>query len=163
MRKSIWFLPLLLSLTALVFAHENHDHKKSGSHEKVDAPLTLAAINSVYLQNIKPIFQKKCFDCHGGTTKFPWYYKIPGAKQLIDDDIEEAKEHMDMSKDFPFQGHGKPVEDLKEIAKVMRKNEMPPWRYWIIHWETRLTEEERRLILEWTDEGLELLQKRDKF
>ncbi|HIM93564.1 MAG TPA: cytochrome C, partial [Campylobacterales bacterium] len=29
---------------------------------------------------MKPIFENKCFDCHGTLGTYPWYYKIPGIK-----------------------------------------------------------------------------------
>ena len=44
-------------------------------------------INKLYIKTVKPIFKKSCFDCHGNTTNYPWYYKVPGVKQLIDSDI----------------------------------------------------------------------------
>lgn len=54
--------------------------------------LFIFRINQEYLKTVKPIFQKSCFDCHGNTTVYPWYYKVPGVKQLIDNDIDEVKQ-----------------------------------------------------------------------
>ncbi len=149
---------LLLVLSGVALGHGSHKHTEK-SQEKNES-LKLMAINSAYLETVKPIFTKKCFDCHSDQTTFPWYYKIPGVKQLIDEDVSEAKEHLDLSKDFPFAGHGTPEKDLEEINKVILKKKMPPWRYWIIHWESQLTEEERRLVSEWTTQSIELLEKK---
>ncbi|MBK8204899.1 MAG: heme-binding domain-containing protein, partial [Bdellovibrionales bacterium] len=109
---------LMIAVVAFIpgdaFAHKNHHHS-----EPPQAPTPqsqealLGRINELYKFNVKQIFQKKCFDCHSQNTQYPWYYKIPGAKQLIDGDIEEAKEHLDFSNDFPFGGHGAPSEDLE--------------------------------------------------
>ncbi|MBK9039223.1 MAG: heme-binding domain-containing protein [Bdellovibrionales bacterium] len=66
----------------------------------------LSRINELYKDKVKPIFQKKCFDCHSQNTQYPLVLQIPGARQLIDGDIEEAKEHLDFTNDFPFGGMG---------------------------------------------------------
>merc|ERR1711879_572953 len=86
-------------------------------------------INEEYLENIKPIFEAKCFNCHSSTTSYPFYYKIPGVKNMIDKDIKEAKKHIDFSKDFPFISHETPINDLKSLNKIGQKGGMPPLRY----------------------------------
>ncbi|MBN22437.1 MAG: hypothetical protein CL678_14230 [Bdellovibrionaceae bacterium] len=162
---------VLLSSVApqIAFSHGGEDHDSARKQEsKYDedgfeivsegpSKAQLEQINQSYLKSVKPIFQKKCFDCHGGTTHFPWYYAIPGVKGMIDDDITEAKKHMDMSEDFPFQGHGAPIDDLKAISKTINEGTMPPFRYWMIHWNSRLTEGEKKAVLEWSKRAQEIL------
>jgi len=118
-------------------------------------------INRQYIDQIKPIFEKKCFDCHVKTTKFPWYYSVPGIKQMIDHDIKEAKEHMDMSKDFPFISHEIPLKDLESLREIAVKGGMPPLRYIIGHWETRLTDDEKKIIIQWTEISINILKEAD--
>src|SRR5947207_1276617 len=93
----------------------------------------------IYLTTIKPIFEEKCFNCHSNQTRYPWYYKFPIIKTLIDQDIENARDHIDMSTDFPFQGHGTPREVLQAIRRVVRKGIMPPFLYRLGHWDSKLT------------------------
>lgn len=140
------------------FAHKNHNAGHSVQTPSKTPTDQLSQINEIYKRGVKPIFQKKCFDCHSQSTKYPWYYKIPGAKQLIDSDIKEAKEHLDFSNDFPFGGHGVPHEDLEAIGDMAKENSMPPFRYWILNKDTRLSEEDRRIILEWVDSSEKILK-----
>jgi hypothetical protein len=116
-------------------------------------PKTLAqsASRSAYAADVEPIFKTKCFDCHSNKTRYPWYYEVPIVRQLINHDIEEAREHMDMSEGFPFQGHGTPAEDLAELKSVIEDNEMPPLLYVLAHRGSSLTEGERRIILNWIE------------
>ena len=141
------FFPLLL------FGHGDDLHtQKQNTVDKRDA--VYESINADYLRDIRPIFEKKCFDCHSNKTKFPWYYKIPGIKHMIDYDIKKAKKHIDMSDDFPFISHDIPLMDLKSIKKVVSENDMPPFRYVLGHWDSRLNEDEKRVIINWSEKSI---------
>ncbi len=152
---------LTLASTPLALAHEGESHPSKTEHQVL--PVTdvssdmLKTINESYLQNVKSIFQKSCFDCHSNQTKYPWYAKLPGAKQLIASDVTEAKSHLDMGEDFPFKSHGTPMEDLEAIRKAIVENTMPPFRYWILHGESRLSSEEKKTVLMWVNLGIKLL------
>lgn len=150
------FLCFFVAFPVPLFGHGNEKHARPAELPKKEVPAT-EVINSTYQKLIKPIFEKKCLDCHGGETKFPWYYNIPGAKHLIDHDIEESKEHMDLASPFPFRGHHTPKEDLESIAEVIEKDEMPPWRYWILHQETKVSPEEKAVILQWCKDSLKIM------
>lgn len=157
-KKVILIIGLLSIFLPDAFAHKNH-HFGQPKLAPMKAPNDqLSKINELYKEKVKPIFQKKCFDCHSQSTNYPWYYNIPGAKQLIDGDTKEAKEHLDFSNDFPFGGHGVPSEDLDAIQDVAKDNSMPPFRYWILHRDSGLSEEERRIILEWVEKSKSVLK-----
>lgn len=152
--KAIYIPILSLLPLGYVFAHKNHSHQKP---EIVETG-TLKSINSAYMRDVKPIFQKKCFDCHSNQPRYPWYSKLPGAKQLIESDIAEAKKHLDFSSDFPFKGHGSPKEDLDEIQRSIDSNEMPLLRYRILHWDSKVSPEEKAAIQAWIAESQKLLK-----
>lgn len=149
------FIPILSLLPlGYVFAHKNHSHQRT----EIAKTGVLKKINSAYMQNVKPIFQKKCFDCHSDQTRYPWYSKLPGAKWLIESDIQEAKKHLDFSSDFPFKGHGSPKEDLEEIMRSVDFGKMPPFRYRILHSGSKVTKEEKSTIQAWVAESQKLLK-----
>lgn len=151
----------LVFLTGLVFFAvpvELFSHERivvDSHHSEPDLPKMAEGFrtNQLYLQNVRPIFKAKCFDCHSDQTRYPWYYRLPGIKQLIDDDIKEAREHMDLSHDFPFGGHHSPKEQLKDLKEVVAEDKMPLWRYRLLHWNSGLTDEEKRIILEWLEKS----------
>jgi len=118
----------------------------------------LKEINEAYKENIRPIFKKACFNCHSNETKYPWYYKVPIIKEQIDSDIEEANKHLTMGDDFPFGGHGTPIEDLEAISKSIQEDTMPPFEYQVMHWESFLKEEEKNAIVLWAQEGAQELK-----
>lgn len=139
----------------LLFAHKTHraaDEKKENKETAMrishDA---LHAINTDYIKNIKSIFRRNCFNCHSDQTHYPWYYKVPGAKKLIDHDIRKARKYMDMSHDFPFGGHGSPKGDLKRLKEIVEDGSMPPLRYRVMHWNSVLTEQDKNTIIQWIE------------
>ena len=150
----------------LVFAHGKEDHadeqkKMPSMHDNQQQMMSMHNnINQEYQKYVKPIFKTKCFDCHGVVDKYPWYIKLPGIKQLMEYDIREAKKHLDMTKDYPFGGHGEPIDDLKSIRKAVADGTMPPLRYRVAHWDSRLNKEEKVVLKNWIDSALKILKDR---
>lgn len=119
----------------------------------------LDAINQAYLKDIKPIFEAKCLMCHGVVSRMPLYAKVPPSSFLVKHDIEEAREHLDMSFDFPFVGKPTdvPQDGLEEVIEVVQEGSMPPFIYKIMHWHSGLNAEESKKILDWAKAGLKTL------
>lgn len=140
-------------------AHQNHSHEKSiESDAMTNEKLAFEKINSLYLKAIKPIFKIKCMNCHSSNTNFPFYAKWPIIRNLIESDITEARKHINMDNNFPFGGHGTPMEDLDAIEEVTAEGTMPPIRYRILHWNSTLSTEEKRSIVNWINESKDIIK-----
>lgn len=147
---------LTLLFTSFLNAHEKNLHESQGVQVKKEEGSDKQALQEIaaeYERTVRPFFQAKCFDCHSHQTRYPWYHQLPGIRQWIDRDIREAHQHMDMSWGFPFKGHGSPSEDLESIGEVVNKGTMPPFRYILMHWDARLTDEEKMAILQWVEKS----------
>ena len=165
--KSLFMLFLIL-WGAESWSHGGKDHSKPtvverpSQHDSLlmenDSELVKIEINKSYIERVKPIFKRSCFDCHGNTANYPWYYKIPGIKQLIDSDIETAKKHLDFTSDFPFKSHDTPLNDLTAISKSIKNETMPPFGYRFMHSDTKLNDKERVLIQDWIEISVEKLK-----
>lgn len=151
-------LLLILLVPHSLLAHKDHPHedKPTAEVEKKVPP----EIISVYDKNVAPIFKASCFDCHSANTKYPWYSKMPFAKGLIEQDVTEAREHMDMTDGFPFKGHGEVQEDLEAIRDSVTSGEMPPLRYRALHWGSGLNSDEQKLVLDWVEKSLAMLKEK---
>jgi hypothetical protein len=154
-------LPVLSVFPAWPHGGEKHEGKGKGAQVVVPEEArkkALEMIGTAYKKDVRPIFKVSCFNCHSGSTRYPWYHKIPGIRGMIDGDIEEARMHLDLSKGFPFEGHGSPEEDLKAIRKVVEKGSMPPWNYRLMHWGSGLSKDERKTVKDWIDRSLKELE-----
>ena len=163
----IFILTLIVFTFQDSWGHGGEDHSKKKSPEVVHDSIESDSkeveeiykkINTSYLKKIKPIFKKSCFDCHSSQTTYPWYYKVPGVKQLIDSDIKEAKSHLDFSNDYPFISHDTPENDLKSIEKSISKKIMPPKKYLWMHNNAKLSQQEVEEIKKWIKVSLEALK-----
>ena len=156
---AILLFALFLGSTVISFAHDGHSSKVSKQQTAADKEIEtrLEAIKDSYKKNVKSILQRSCFDCHSQSPNLPWYHSLPLVRDLLESDMKEAKIHLDFSNDFPFKGHGSPMEDLKAIGETIEDKSMPPFRYKIMHWNSGLSEEERKTVLKWIDESQAIL------
>ncbi len=153
-RRPLFIAALGLALCGWALAHEEDEERKTITSEEKKAtldPAALQTISAAYEQNVKPIFDRKCNDCHSNKTVFPWYYKVPGVKQYIDDDVEEGREHLDISNGFPFASKHGVGHDLEEISDEVSEGGMPPKPYTFMHRGTTLSDDEKRTILSWAE------------
>ena len=151
------FVSILFMTIVKSWSHGGIDHsvKKNSSAVQIqENKVSYKSINESYINSIKPIFKKACFDCHSNKANYPWYYNVPGIKQLIDSDIKEAKSHLEFGESFPFKSHENPINDLKSIAKSIKNESMPPFNYRVMHSKSRLSNKEILEVEKWVKESL---------
>lgn len=89
-----------------------------------------------------------CWDCHSGSTVWPWYSRIAPVSWLVAHDVAEGREHLDLS----TWSELRPARRAKlfgEIAEDVEKGEMPPALYRLAHPEARLDDATRSAIVAW--------------
>jgi hypothetical protein len=109
-------------------------------------------------QAVKPVFQYSCYDCHSDQTKYPWYHKLPGIKNLIDNDIREGREHLDMSSGFPFPGTSDQIALLAKIRNEISNGDMPPMDFRMLHWGRLIEGARQDSVFAWIDAGTLMLK-----
>jgi len=90
-----------------------------------------------------------CYDCHSYETRWPWYSRIAPVSWLVAADVNEGRENFDLS-DWPAE----PALAAKKLGRINEEldyREMPPKKYTLIHAAARLTEAQRKEIMDWTD------------
>ena len=89
----------------------------------------------------RELFFRACKDCHSNETRWPWYSSIAPASWLVTRDVEEGREHFNVSEWGRDENHG------DEAAENVREGEMPPWFYLPAHPEARLSQREQQELL----------------
>lgn len=91
----------------------------------------------------RELFMRACGDCHSNETKWPWYSHVAPISWLVAYDVKEGREHFNVS----MWGHQRKNEG-DEAAEELREGEMPPLVYLIAHPEARLSETEKKHLIE---------------
>lgn len=93
-------------------------------------------------ERTRELFFKSCRDCHSNETLWPWYSNIAPASWLAQYDVEEGREHFNVSEwGRPGKNEG------HEAAEEVRKGKMPPFFYLPAHPEAKLAEEEKQELI----------------
>lgn len=165
--SSIWLPAITLALlvsSGIVFAHGDEEHERAETVSQVSLDSVTAAQaevrDSIFgiiqegFARLEPTFKKGCFDCHTTNTVYPWYYKLPIVKGILDDHIKDGLKHLDMTDGFPFKGHGAPADDLEAIREEVLEGEMPLLSYRMLHWSAKPSDNEIDSIATWVDRSL---------
>lgn len=88
------------------------------------------------------LFMRTCGDCHSHETQWPWYAKVAPVSWLTVHDVEEGREHFNVSR-FGVGGE----KDADEAVEMVESGEMPLWFYTPLHAEARLAPADRQALL----------------
>ncbi len=91
----------------------------------------------------KALFERACADCHSNRTRWPAYANIAPVSWLVTHDVNEGREHFNVS----LWGVQEKNEG-KKAAKELKEGEMPPAIYTLMHPKARLSDVERKALIE---------------
>ena len=103
-------------------------------------------------ENVQQKLRVSCYDCHSNNTNYPWYNKIQPIALYLEDHIRVGKGHLNFD-EFGSYDREEQKELLEEIVHEIKNGEMPLTSYTLIHREARLSETEKKEIIDWA-EGL---------
>lgn len=98
---------------------------------------------------VMSVLQKSCFDCHSNETKWPSYSYLAPVSWFIADDVSEGRRHLNFS-EWGKLTPEKQDRKKKHIWDEVEEDEMPLKAYVYIHGEAKLTDDEKRLLKDWT-------------
>ena len=113
-------------------------------------------VNVSVPENISTKLKAACYDCHSNESKFPWYAQVAPSKWMVFKHINEGRNELNFS-NWNILNKDDKVEILDDISTVLMDDEMPLKNYILLHPEAKLTEDEKEIIINWTDELLETL------
>lgn len=106
--------------------------------------------------NIAKILKTSCYDCHSNETKYLWYSYIVPVNFLIKRDVEEGREHLNFS-EWAGLKKSKKAKALDEISEEVDEDEMPMGIYTLIHLDAKLSEKDKKALIDWTENYAESL------
>ncbi len=100
--------------------------------------------------DIEILVRDACFDCHSQETVYPWYVHIAPVSWLLASDVREGRHHLDFSTWNEYDKRKK-INVLSNISDEVKSGDMPFWMYPIMHPKARLSDADRKKIVDWAD------------
>jgi hypothetical protein len=98
--------------------------------------------------SVDTLFKNACFDCHSNNSSYPWYFYIQPVGWLLARDIKNGKAKLNFDEVGSLSSR-RQISKLREVENRIKDGTMPILMYQFMHPGARLTEEERRLLIDW--------------
>lgn len=85
----------------------------------------------------RELFFRSCSDCHSNESQWPWYSHVAPVSWLVAKDVNEGREHLNISE------WNRPQKHAHEAAEEVRDGEMPLWFYKPLHPQSWYSEQEK--------------------
>ena len=109
-------------------------------------------------EDVLALLKRSCYDCHSNYTDYRWYFNIQPLGVWLQRHVDEGKKHLNFS-EFTTYSRNKQAHKLEETVELLANHEMPLPLYEAVHVQARLTEQERKRMLEWAKALQEQLQR----
>ncbi len=95
------------------------------------------------------IMRTACYDCHSNNTRYPWYAQVQPFGWLLANHIKDGKAELNFS-EFGNYNNRRQISKLKAVHNSIKEGTMPLDSYVYLHPDAKLTEEQKKSILNWT-------------
>jgi hypothetical protein len=100
---------------------------------------------------VESVLERSCYDCHSSSTVWPWYSYVAPASWLVADDVNGARRHINFQDWEAQESPAEANEHLGLICEEIKKSDMPPLQYRIIHRNSVLTPDEISTVCAWSE------------
>ena len=130
-----WLLALAILIQLIPFGHD-HSNPAITKEPAWDSPQT------------RELFRRACFDCHSNETGWRWYSYVAPASWLVARDVNDGRRHLNFSQwDLP-QKHA------EHVVEEVKSGDMPLWFYVPLHPSAKLSDAEKRALMEGAEKSL---------
>ncbi|MGW9686608.1 heme-binding domain-containing protein [Flagellimonas sp. 2504JD1-5] len=123
-------------------------YRPEKNQANLESYVTAFELETTPSEEIKIILKTACYDCHSGNTRYPWYNNVAPISYWLNHHIEEGKEHLNFS-DWENYTIKKKDHKLEELIEEVEEGEMPLNSYTWTHQDARLTENQKKLLMDW--------------
>jgi hypothetical protein len=146
MKKIIKIVFIVLSIAAVIIQLIPNNLPEV----KQDNPNDLLLAGSVN-DEVTIILKTACYDCHSNQTRLPWYAYVAPVSWLVSKDVNKGRKELNFS-EWTTYPKRRLLKKLEEMGEEVDEEKMPLPIYTVIHGDAKLSAEQRRLLVEWTQQ-----------
>ena len=123
-------------------------YRPDRTNPAVDERRTMRA-NTQMTPEVAAILRRSCNDCHSSETVWPWYSNVAPVSWYLKNHVDEARMELSFS-EWATYTKRKRERKLHEMCEQVESGEMPLKSYLPLHPAAALSDEDRRVLCEWT-------------
>jgi hypothetical protein len=105
--------------------------------------------NTRMTPEVAGILDRSCKDCHSSKTEWPWYSHVSPVSWYLKNHIDEGRQALSFSEWGTYAQRKREVK-LHEICEQVETGQMPLSSYLLLHPAAKLSDDDRRVLCEWT-------------
>lgn len=92
-----------------------------------------------------------CLDCHSAEPDLPFYFKMPVADKIMQQDIDSGFRAFDIEPlmNALAESERPSMVDVAKVEQVAIEKRMPMAKYYLVHWGSQMTSAKRDIIVGW--------------
>ena len=115
----------------------------------IDQSLALEAHMNVD-PKVAAILDRACADCHSNKTRWPWYSHVAPVSWFVIDHVNHGRSHLNFS-EWGSYDKSKQRKLLEGACELARGGGMPLASYLPLHPEAKLSQEDKKILCDWTN------------
>ena len=99
-------------------------------------------------KGVARILKASCYDCHSNNTNYPWYGLVQPTGWFLEKHIQKGKSALNFS-EFGSYSTRRQNSNVRAVISQVKSGEMPLPYYSRIHGDARLTNEEKKAVIDY--------------
>ena len=138
-----WFVVLFLCLLVLA-----QFYRPAKTNPSVDESMAIEAHTQITPQ-VAAILDRCCRDCHSNKTRWPWYSYVAPTSWFVIDHVNHGRSHLNFS-EWGRYDKNEAANQLRNMCREARSGLMPLDSYTMIHRGSKMSEEDIKVLCDWT-------------
>jgi hypothetical protein len=130
-------------------------YRPAKTNPPVDRSMTLQARIQPTPQ-VAVILDRSCRDCHSNETRWPWYSHVAPMSWFVIDHVNHGRNHLNMSEWARYENN-EAANQLRNMCREARAGVMPLDSYTMIHRGAVMSQEDIKVLCDWTNAEREKL------
>jgi len=130
------------------------------TNPQVDESQTIFARTQM-TPEVSAILDRSCRDCHSNKTVWPWYTNVAPISWWLSNHVNDGRKDLNIS-EWGRLDQDRQDRKLRQICDEVSDNMMPLSSYLPMHPQARLSEQDKKILCDWTDAERERLSNQTK-